>query len=604
MAAIPKTQSTHVNVFELVKRTVRIEDYAQNKMGLSLKARANGELWMCCPFHQESTPSFHIRPKHQDFQCFGCGVHGDVVDLEVAATKEANKRVAAERILAEYGQQPAVPTPIQPVKPVAPILPMPTPQFADDDPGLAWLATRGIGASVAARNRGGTGRDRKGRVAVQFPYIRDGEVLNRQTRALDGKGFLFEPDAPVIPFGLDDCVGMDEVVIVEGVMDKLAIEEATGRIAVLAMPNATPGPECYELACDAVADAGRVIVAVDNDAPGQKLRDGLVRRIGSHKCAAVAWPDGCKDANDLLLRDGEAAVATAIAGATDYPVEGVFTIEDSWDAIEQLYSAGMPPGDSTGWSSLNRYYTVRRKQLTVITGTPGSGKSMFADALLMNLAKQSWDWTFAVCSPEQQPLERHWTTFISQWAGKPFGDGPTPRLDRESLRQAREFLSDRFFMVMPEEPSVDAVIEKFLWAHHRHGVGGLLLDPWNELDHTRPHGMTETEYCNRELRKLKRIGWQHDVAIWLVAHPTKLYRNKQDGTYPVPTLYDIAGSAAFANKADNGIVVCRDKSDDTLPVDIHVQKIRFHEIGGLTGENPVKLRHDKLTGRYYEALKW
>jgi twinkle protein len=148
---------------------------------------------------------------------------------------------------------------------------------------------------------------------------------------------------------------------------------------------------------------------------------------------------------------------------------------------------------------------------------------------------------------------------------------------------------------------MDAVVDRFLWTHRRHGVAGLLLDPWNELDHSRPSGVTETEWCNQQLRKLKRVGWQHDVAIWLIAHPTKLYRNKQDGSYPIPTLYDVNGSAAFYNKADNGIVISRDKGEEGKPVEVHVQKIRYQEIGGLTGHSPVLMRHDKLTGRYWET---
>jgi hypothetical protein len=34
-----------------------------------------------------------------------------------------------------------------------------------------------------------------------------------------------------------------------------------------------------------------------------------------------------------------------------------------------------------------------------------------------------------------------------------------------------------------------------------------------------------------------------------------------------------------------------------------VQKVRFHEIGGLTAEKPALFRHDKVTGRYTEATQ-
>lgn len=602
MVALPK-QEPRTDPIATVKATVRIEDYASGKMGLVSQRKTRNEWWFLCPLHKEETPSFHVRLEEQDFKCFGCGKGGDVIDLEMAATGETNARTAAERILAEYGQkavglleslprlQPRVLRVGEPGSKhgEAPVL---------SRDAEAWLKSRGISAGVAIRN-GISGKNN----AIEFPYVNDGEVVNRQTRTLSAKGFRFETGKPVIPFGLDDCAGASDVVIAEGVLDKLAIEEATGRTAVLAMPSATPSSECYALACEAVKDAGRIVLAVDNDAAGVALRDELIRRIGADRCWLVTWPETCKDANDVLMQQGDVALLGIVRAAVPVPVEGVFTVDDSWEAIERLYAEGLPAGSSTGWPKLDRHYTVRRKQLTVITGTPGSGKSVWADALLMNLAKGPDAWTFAICSPEMQPLERHWAHLIGLWAGKPFGAGPTPRLDREDLRQAREFMRERFFQVLPEEPTVAAVIDRFLWTHRRHGVGGMLLDPWNELDHSRPVGMTETEYCNQQLRLLKRIGWHHDIWVGLIAHPTKMYRDKE-GKYPVPTLYDINGSAAFANKADAGIVVSRDKSDETKPVEVHVQKIRYHEIGGLTGGSPVLLRHDKTTGRYWETVDW
>jgi twinkle protein len=592
MVALPRTE-TPDDPIARVKDTVRIEDYTLNKMGLQPTKFVTGrEVWFLCPFHKETTASFHIRVREQDFKCFGCGVGGDVIDLEMRATGEQNARVAAERILAEYGVQPE-PAKVRPIRQVEE-RPMAWGQ-ALSDLAEEWLKSRGISVPVALRN-GVTGENN----AITFLYLNEGEVVNAQHRTLSAKGFRFDPGKPVIPFGLDDCEGQAEVVIVEGVMDKLAIEEATGRIAVLAMPSATPSSDCYALAAEACKAASKVIVAVDNDEPGWKLRDELIRRLGADKCWTVEWT-GYKDANEVLLEHGGDGVVMGLERAVPQPVDGVFTIDDSWEAIERLYAEGLGRGASTGWASLDRYYTVRRRQLTVITGTPGSGKSMFADALLMNLAKSNWEWTFAICSPEMQPLERHWATLLSMWAGQPFGEGPTPRMDKETLRQGKEFLRDKFFMVLPEEPTLEAVTERFLWTHARHGVQGLLLDPWNELDHSRPGSMSETEWCNQQLRKLKRTGWHHDVWVGLIAHPTKMYRNKQTGLYDVPTLYDISGSAAFYNKCDNGLVIVRDKGDESKPVEVHVQKIRYQEIGGLTGDRPVRLRHDKVTGRYLEA---
>ena len=37
---------------------------------------------------------------------------------------------------------------------------------------------------------------------------------------------------------------------------------------------------------------------------------------------------------------------------------------------------------------------------------------------------------------------------------------------------------------------------------HRHGIRGLVIDPYNEIDHTRPAYMQETEYISNMLSKV------------------------------------------------------------------------------------------------------
>ena len=51
--------------------------------GIKLIPRGRS-VWALCPFHQEKTPSFHIRPDEQIFKCFGCGKSGDVFTLVMA----------------------------------------------------------------------------------------------------------------------------------------------------------------------------------------------------------------------------------------------------------------------------------------------------------------------------------------------------------------------------------------------------------------------------------------------------------------------------------------------------------------------------------------
>jgi twinkle protein len=456
---------------------------------------------------------------------------------------------------------------------------------------LAWFAERGISEPVVRRNRIRV----KGN-AIEYPYYRNDTLINVKSRKIGEKSFRMVKDAELILYGVDDCQGATEIVFVEGEMDKLAIEQATGRTAVISPPNGAKSDlkKMFTSAEKIISNATRFILAGDMDEPGRELMASLASRFGYERCVLVEWPDGCKDANDTLLI-GDGVVQACIDDARPYPVAGIITIDDISEQIDDLYEHGMPRGATTGWPTLDWHYTVREGQLTIVTGIPGSGKSVWLDALMINLANRH-GWRFGVCSPEQRPLARHASQLIQKFIGKPFGVGPTTRMDEAEKERGKAWIAQHFEFVLPEENTVDAVIERAKVLAARSGIKGFVLDPWTELDHSRPGNQTETEFIHQSLAKLRSFAFNHACHVWVVAHPTKLQKGA-DGQYPVPTLYDISGSAGWANKADNGISVWRDKLDESSAVQFHIQKIRFMEIGGL---GMVPLFFDKLTGRYHE----
>jgi hypothetical protein len=50
--------------------------------------------------------------------------------------------------------------------------------------------------------------------------------------------------------------------------------------------------------------------------------------------------------------------------------------------------------------------------------------------------------------------------------------------------------------------SIDYVLEKAQDAVYRYGIRGLVIDPYNEMEHNRPGNQTETEYVSRLLSKV------------------------------------------------------------------------------------------------------
>src|ERR1700751_2861835 len=59
-----------------IREQVRIEDVVGDYV--QLKRAGAASLKGLCPFHNEKSPSFHVRPNHGHFHCFGCGEGGDV----------------------------------------------------------------------------------------------------------------------------------------------------------------------------------------------------------------------------------------------------------------------------------------------------------------------------------------------------------------------------------------------------------------------------------------------------------------------------------------------------------------------------------------------
>jgi twinkle protein len=169
----------------------------------------------------------------------------------------------------------------------------------------------------------------------------------------------------------------------------------------------------------------------------------------------------------------------------------------------------------------------------------------------------------------------HLQKLVEKIVGKRFMKGVMPQSEFDA---AVSYLSHNFFDILPEEGyRVDAIIERAETLVRRKGIRVFVLDPYNCLEHQIPSGQSETQYISEFLEKLRSFARRRQVLVILAAHPTKLKQDTLTKRFPVPTMYDISGSAAFFNKADFGIAVERDRSRGVTR--IHVQKVKFRHLG-------------------------
>ena len=443
---------------------------------------------------------------------------------------------------------------------------------------LAWFASRGISEQTLRALNVTEGMEwmpqtNKPENTVQFNYYRGEELVNVKYRT-GRKEFKLVSGAELLPYNINAIGGTPECVITEGEMDALSFVEC-GRLDVVSVPNgANANLDYLDDYLEQYFDDKEIIyIAVDTDTKGVVLRDELMRRFGVERCRVVEYGEGCKDANEHLIKYGKASLLQCLADAPETAIDGVFTISDFEGSLDAVFETGWKQGATIGHPNFDALCSFETKRLCVVSGIPGSGKSEFIDEIAERLNVR-YGWKFAMFSPENAPLAYHAAKLVEKFTGKRFGK---KTLGAEEYKKVKEHLEENFFFIVPKDNfKLDNILDKAKSLVRRKGIKALVIDPFNRLENEIPSGMTETNYISKALDKLTEFAQKHDVMVVLMAHPNKQMKDK-DGIIPAPTMYDINASANFFNKADYGIVVHRNRLVGN--VEVHVQKVKFRHLG-------------------------
>lgn len=472
------------------------------------------------------------------------------------------------------------------------------------------LEARGIDPEMAARL--GWHSSEANSEWLVIPFIRDGIIVNRKYRTLGSeKKFRQDKGGEQCFYNIDvfnqlprrtlENTSFPEVIITEGEMDcAIALQCGYLAVSVPAGANEKPieGDDSKKLQfLDKFPDDCVAVLATDDDAPGHVLRKEIALRLGWHRCKWVKYPKQCKDLNDVFLKYGKKGVDKILQEKSQYMNEGgLCRISDLADEPEM-------PANSPMIDGMNDLLTMRQGDLIVVTGIPNMGKSTFVNALAANMAN-SYAWNICVASFETHPrrgILRFLRTFFLE---KPYKSKEGFALwSPEEVAYADEWINRRFCFIVPDVKSKELTTLKWLLervkaAVTQYHINMVIIDPWNEIDHDRPPGMSLTEYTGYALKEFKRIAQRYMINVLIVAHPAKLEKNK-DGEYDVPTMYNISDSSHWKNKSDIGIIVHMLKGEDnTRATLIKMEKIREWGVMGNIGE--VKLKFLPSTSRYEE----
>ena len=441
-----------------------------------------------------------------------------------------------------------------------------------------WFKTRGISKQTLSDlkiTEGPEWMPQTGKTenVIKFNYFMGGELTNVKYR--DGrKNFKLFKGAEKVFYNIDSVVGYEYCVIVEGEMDVLALHEA-GVTNAISVPNGATlnsnNLDYLDSCIDYFEDKEKIILAVDSDEAGQALQAELIRRLGSEVCH-IATFDDCKDANEYLLKYGSEKLTARITGARPVPLENVTTFRDIEDEITDFVRNGFKKGFQVGLSNFDEIFSTYTGQFITVTGIPSSGKSDFVDQMVVGY-NQNYGWKTAFASPENVPTYLHAHKLMRKvWQGMPSKED----LGGDKWNQIADHCNSNFYHIDMERYTLDSVLKKGAELVKRKGIKCLVIDPFNKVRDVDTKTEDVNRYTMEYLSKIEIFAKKYDVLVFIVAHPTKMYKDK-DGKIEEPTMYNIKGGGEWYDASYHGLLVHRDYENKTVKA--KVLKVKFQNLG-------------------------
>jgi twinkle protein len=441
-----------------------------------------------------------------------------------------------------------------------------------------WFKSRGISKKSIQDLKISEGKEwmpqtQQAENTIKFNYFMGEQLINIKYRDAR-KNFKLYKGAEKVFYNINNIVGYDTCIIVEGEMDVLSFHEAGIRNSISVPNGATLNSnnlDYLDNCIDYFDDKQKIILAVDKDEPGQALQQELVRRLGAEVCFLIDFQD-CKDANEYLLKHGKEKLHGLVLQAKAVPLENVTTFRDIEGEITDFVKNGFKRGYQVGLSNFDSIFSTYTGQFITVTGIPSSGKSDFVDQMVVGY-NQNYDWKTAFASPENAPTYLHAHKIMRKvWQDMPRKDD----IGTDKWNAVADHVNDNFFFIDMERYTLDSVLRKGAELVKRKGIKCLVIDPFNKIRDIDSNLEDVNRYTMEYLSKIEIFAKKYDVLVFVVAHPTKMYKDK-DGKMEEPTMYNIKGGGEWYDASYHGILVHRDYENKTVKA--KVLKVKFQNLG-------------------------
>lgn len=574
---------------------------------LYTKLKREGNKWVgVCPVHSEKSGSFSVFEKDMLWHCFGCGQSGNAIQLvqkmDNTSFKEAVEKVKGlvgeskwdqNRTLVEQTFKPVAETnKTYRVLNLSDIEKYKT-NLKNSKPAQDCLLSRGITLETAlsahtgyCQNVGKLAGDRNVHLAdkgwMVFPSVQGDKVLSIKFRSIQEKAFCKQSGMVTTLYNTDSIDVFEDVLLVEGELDCLTLEQAGFRSVSLASGSSHPTPQQKDM----LMKASRVFLAGDVDGGvGEVIMQKLWREL-EERTYLLKWPDGMKDANQTFLEKckGDVSVfretvAELVQQASRQPLPDVYDLKEVMVSSKQGSLVDHPLRFRFPQPDVDKMAVLLPGSVWGLFATQtGQGKSAFAlQATMHNALHHGARVLSYQCELSPEEIS---TIVAAQLLKK----------DRNSLtvedkKMAADIIGDISYYIghNPSLTDSDAVLDLIEAAAKRLSITHVVLDTFNNIVVSENNGTAvETKAANR----IKNMSMKHGLVWCNIFQPRKAVQQARGKKTHIT---DIRGAAAAADTCDAIYAMHRElsKGEEGIPSDdvyesrtlIQAQKTRAKGIG-------------------------
>ena len=446
------------------------------------------------------------------------------------------------------------------------------------------LTKRGITLDTCRKYGYQLGNSGGGDVQIA-PYFRDGQLVAQHCRTRN-KDFFWLGDAKKVElFGQHLwSPGGRRLIITEGEIDALTIAQTFGlKWPVVSVPSGAAGAyKALAHNMEWVNTFDEIVLAFDNDQPGKAAVTECVPLFDPGKVKVMTYPEGCKDANDMLTNGYGEKIAGSVFQAAEYRPDGII----AWSELKDRLRKARPPGHDLPWPGLNTYFEgFKKKRIYLMTAGSGIGKSTIAHEIGYHFIMQH-GLTLGVLALEES-VEEAAERYISLHLNKPLQVRSVyEEVPEDTYWQAYEELGkdDRvFFYEHFGSNDVEGIVNKLRFLRKSLGCDYVILDHISIM----VSGLEETNESERKtidrlMTNLRKMVESTGLGLIAIVHLKRPQQGLSWSQGRVPTLSDLRGSGALEQLSDAVIAFSRDQTneEESDKIQAHVLKNRWERKTG------------------------